>query len=281
MMNDPKEIQHTQLKMAERVLEPAHGETDNRPRQKVAEINEWPVRLVPVVRVHFGALLNPVNDVVEELRKSKVDVLDTDGNYLNLSLPLSRKNNGIATKSLESLYIYLQDLKLGEYLILGSVETVNERVESLIENITKQMETLFFGEPIEMEGFDFVIDRRDYFKVAVDRQMVTKNNTGKQTVNEVQLLVDVYIHAASLTVSEDTDNLQKSYVTTVRNAARTFDIATEAYVLFDVANFSVRPSLLAFFNAVLGLEAFVSVGAFTNENCKDANTVVRINPNIK
>lgn len=277
--NSEEEIQRTRLDMNRKTLEPAHGERDDRPRAKPVEINEWPLRIVPRVDVFFSALLNTVNNVVETLRKDKIDVIE-NGEHVNLSLPLSRKNGGIATKSVENIFTFLSDLNLSEYLILGSAETVTSHIESLLATIQEQLAESFYGEPIEMEGFDFVIDRRDYFKVSTHTEVVTKSDANKQTVNEVQLVVSVIIHAASLTHATDEDGLNKSYVATIRNCAKGTGIDARTHVLFDVGNFSERASLLELFRTLMVSEQFISVGAVDPKDFNEANTSVRLNPKI-
>jgi hypothetical protein len=248
------------------------------------EINsEYPITFTPRVDVYVGALLNTVNEVVE----AHPILTDVNDNPICLSRPLSRAKSGIAIQPMEKLYEFLTDITQHKYLLLAADDAaIHDRLTSTVESIHAQLLDHFGGDPLEQEGAEFSIARRDFFTTSVSFDVV-ETNVGLQTVNDIQLVVSVYIHASSLTslkveTLEIANTVKTQYRTVLRNFARASGIETRFGVVFDAGNFSVRPSVLNLFTALIQhSEGKVAVVHNEAHLPDEANIVVSLDINSK
>lgn len=284
MNKSPEDIARERIQMEARVLTPAQ-EPANTTRPKEALINEqlhdYPIRLMPRLDVYLGALANTVNEVVEE-----VSVLEIDGSdkTISLHMPLSRKNHGVAVEPLDTLFRFIGDLAANQYLIVAADEhAASTRIEAMVQSINDKLNSTFGGELIEQEHSAFSIDRADMFKTTVGLDYMQVSAPDAQTVNEVHVIVSVYIHVAHLTSVDNAEMFNKRYKALIRNAASATGVPTSLAVAFDVSNFLVRPSLLALFNSLLTDETVkvLSVGSVKKNHetqylPDEANTIVSV-----
>jgi hypothetical protein len=248
------------------------------------EINsEYPIRFTPRVEVYLGAICNTVNDVVE----AHPIVTDPLDNPISLLRPLSRAKVGIAIEPMEKLYEFLSDITQHNYLLLAADDAaIHDRLTTTVESIHAQLLEHFGGDPLEQEGMEFSIARRDFFTTTVSFEVV-ETTVGLQTVNDIQLIVSVYIHAGSLTslktdIAEMANTVKTQYRTVIRNFARASGIDTQLSVVFDASNFSVRPSVLNLFNALIQIsEGKVAVVQNETHLPDEANIVVSLDINSK
>lgn len=257
-MNDIsyEEMQRQQLHSISKTPEAAH-EPANTVRTRInlpaaLEIDaEYPIRFTPRVEVYLGAICNTVNEVVEAH-----PIVEVEDNPISLFRPLSRAKSGIAVAPLEKLYAFLADVTQHNYLLLATDEAaITNRLTTMVDSIHAQLRESFGGDPLESEGFEFSVARSDFFKTSVGYR-VEQTQVGLQTVNDIQLVVSVYIHAASLTKTslESMDALNtvnSQYRTVIRNFVKATGIDTTLNIAFDVGNFSVRPSVLSLFSALI------------------------------
>jgi len=247
------------------------------------ELNaEYPIRFTPRVEVYLGAILNTVNEVVEANK-----VLDVEGNQVNLNRPLSRKNGGIALQPLEKLYEFLTDITQHNYLLLAADDAViQDRLTASVESIHAQLLEHFGGDPLETQGLEFSIARSDFFTTSVGFA-VDEVNVGLQTVNDIQLIVSVYIHAASLTslptdAADAINTVNTQYRKVLSNFAKASGIETTVSIVFDAGNFSVRPSVLNLFTALIAGGAGKAVVVHNAQHLpEEANIVVSLDLNSK
>lgn len=252
--------------------------------------NEFPVRIVPCVEVVFGAVLNTVNEVVEQHKTLTPviaygnGVVEEGSEEISLFRPLSRKQNGAALEPLTALYEYLSGLELEQYLIVCEDSVLQERVAGLIDSLHAQLQDSFGGPAYEQNGLEFSVARGDYFSTSVARYTAAES----KTVNTIQLVIRVHIHAASLT-NTPTDPVEAisafdaSYRQVIKNFATATKIKTQVAVAFDVSNFTVRPNLLSLFTALCA-ETGAEADAVNPDDHIDANVIVSValtNPNAK
>jgi hypothetical protein len=279
-----------QLQSSERQLGVA-AEPENVTRTKAniptRTAGEFPVRIVPRVEVVFGAVLNTVNEVVEQ-HKTLTPFISADNGVVeeavdsvSLFRPLSRKDNGAALEPLTALYEFLQGLELEQFLIVCEESLLQQRVQGLIETLHSQLQDSFGGAAFEQHGLEFSVARSDYFSTSVTQYMVEE-----KTVNIIHLVIRVYIHAASLT-SASADPVEAisafgaSYRQVIKNFAVATKIKTQVAVAFDVSNFTVRPNLLSLFTALCA-EPGAQADAVNKDDHIDANVIVSValtNPN--
>uniref|UniRef100_A0AB39CE23 Uncharacterized protein n=1 Tax=Pseudomonas phage HRDY3 TaxID=3236930 RepID=A0AB39CE23_9VIRU len=255
------------------------------------EDNEFFVRIVPKVEIVLGAVLNTVNDVVSEHKtitpvvQGENGVFEAGGEPLSMFRPLSRQKNGCARQPLTDVYEYLQSLQLENYLIVADGPAIEARTQKLINSINKQLQESFGGPDYEQLGLEFSIARSDYFAASVTDFHAMES----ETVNTIQLVVRVNIHAASLTETatdpaEAITEFDAGYRQVVRNFATASSLKTSLAVAFDVSNFNVRPNLLSLFSALCA-ESGAEASAVTEaDHIHDANVMVRVslkNPNAK
>lgn len=280
-VQSPDDIQRTQLDIATRQKESAPTAQGVAPRNRSeyltnvqAPLSEFPIKFIPRVEVYIGALNDHVNAVVKTVK-----TIETDGETHSLTNPLSVKDNGIAVEALTALYLHMQEMVTNNYILLTTDDLlVDERIKQMVEQLQQLLQQQFDGPAFEMPGEKFAISRRDFYRtsVAVD---LKQDYLGAKTVNEVSLVVSVYIHAANLTyTSAKLANLSSSYRKVVRNFAKT-GVETTLDVLFDVSNFKERPSLLALFTELCESELAAEVKAqpVANHLPGRANIAVRIN----
>lgn len=252
---------------------------------------EFFVRIVPRVEVVLGAVLNTVNEVVCE-HKSLTPIIQREdgvteigGEPINLYRPLNRKQGGAAIEPLTAIYEYLMALGLEQYLIVADDAAIKARTETLINNINKQLQDSFGGPDYEQAGMEFSVARSDYFAASVSEFHVKES----ETVNTIQLVVRVNIHAASLTdVANDTAEAMRlfdlGYRQPIRNFANATKLNTSVAVAFDVSNFNVRPTLLTLFSALCAEEGAAAEAVNTDDHIHDANVMVTValtNPNAE
>lgn len=247
------------------------------------EINsEYPITFTPRVDVYLGVMLNTVNEVVEAH-----PIVEVDDNPISLLRPLNRAKSGIAVQPMEKLYEFLSDITQHKYLLLAADDAaIHDRLTSTIDSIHAQLLDHFGGDPLEQEGLEFSIARRDFFTTTVSFDVV-ETNVGMQTVNDIQLIVSVYIHAASLTnlkvdATEMANTVKTQYRTVLRNFARASGIETNLGVVFDAGNFSVRPSVLNLFSALIQISEGKVAVVHNEAHLPDgANIVVSLDLNSK
>lgn len=287
------EAHQQQLKSSERQLgtaaEPANV-TRGKENIPVKVAGEFPVRIVPRVEVVFGAVLNTVNEVIEQhktltpLIGHDNGVVEEEDNSVSLYSPLSRKNNGAALQPLESLYEFLAALELEQYLIVCEDSVLQQRIQGLIDTLHSQLQDTFGGSAFEQHGHDFSVARSDYFSTSV-----TQYTVEEKTVNNIHLVIRVYIHAASLTNTPDdpveaiNTGFGAPYRQVIKNFATATKIKTQIAVAFDVSNFTVRPNLLTLFTALCA-EPGAQADAVNKDDHIDANVIVSValtNPNAK
>ena len=283
MNQSPEDIARDRIRMEERVLEPAQEPASvTRPKQSVADkayqLSDFPIRLIPRMEVYLGAVANTVNDVVEEVR-----ILEIDGSEstINLYLPLARKKNGIAVEPLDSVFRFMGDLAQQQYLIIATDEqAATQRIEAFVEAIHGKLSSSFGGELIEQENSDFSIDRADMFKTTVGLDYQQVNAVDSQTVNEVHVIVSVYIHVADLVNMDNGESFNKRYKAYIRNAAAATGVPTSLAVAFDVSNFLLRPNVLSLFTSLLSDETVKAQSVETVNGAKhlppSVNTVVSV-----
>lgn len=287
------EAHEQQLKSSERQLgiatEPENV-TRNKENIPVKVAGEFPVRIVPRVEVVFGAVLNTVNEVIEQHRTLTPlighdnGVVEEEDNSVSLYSPLSRKYNGAALQPLESLYEFLAALELEQYLIVCEDSVLQQRIQGLIDTLHSQLQDTFGGPAFEQHGLDFSVARSDYFSTSV-----TQYTVEEKTVNNIHLVIRVYIHAASLTNTPDdpveaiNSAFGAPYRQVIKNFATATKIKTQIAVAFDVSNFTVRPNLLTLFTALCA-EPGAQADAVNKDDHIDANVIVSValtNPNAK
>jgi hypothetical protein len=282
MNQSPEDIARDRIRMEERVLEPAQEPANvTRPKQsqdKAMLLSDFPIRLIPRMEVYLGAVANTVNEVVEEVK-----VLEIDGseNTVNLFLPLSRKKGGIAVEPLDSVFRFMGDLAQQQYLIVAADEqAATSRVESLVQTIHEKLSSSFGGELIEQENSPFSIDRADMFKTTVGLDYQQVNAVDSQTVNEVHVIVSVYIHVADLVNMDNGESFNKRYKAYIRNAAAATGVPTSLAVAFDVSNFLLRPNILSLFTSLLTDETVKAHSVEAVNGGKhlpiDVNTVISV-----
>lgn len=255
MIKSPEDIANERVRMEGRVLTPAQEPADtSRPVDQTPDdpsknIAEYPLRIIPHLNVFIGAICNTVNEVVEEVQTFDVDGSDKP---VSLAIPLSRKNNGIAVEAFEAMFRFIQTISEQNYVLLAAnEETARLRIDSQVTAIKEKLAENFEGDVIEQLGQSFSIAYDDMFKTDVVLTYKREQAVDAQTVNEVHIDVNVYIHVAHLTTMNDLEEFRKLYVARVRNAATATGVDTTLQVAFDVSNFFVRPSTLALFNALL------------------------------
>lgn len=256
MDKSPEDIAVERLRMDARVLTPAAEPAGiNRAVAAVQrerfekELGEYPIRIAPEIRVILGAVCNNVNDVVDEVQQVDIDGSDQ---IINLRLPLSRKKGGVAYRPFEAVFRFVGDLASKNYLILADGEDgAKRRINSYVASINEKLSMLFEGEVLEQENMQYSIDRADLFKTNVELVYNRIDTPDAETVNEVQVIVNIYIHVNDLTNMDNADTFNTRYKTLVRNAASACGVPTSLYVAFDVSNFLVRQSTLALFNSLL------------------------------
>ena len=250
--------------------------------------DEYLVRIKPHVEVVFGAVLNSVNEVVEQHKTyvpgqyAAFDQSQQLGEQVSLHRPISVAANGAARAPLTSLYEALAALELQTYLVLGNANQQQERVAKLVATLHKQLQNSFGGDDFEELGQDYAIARSDYFSTSVTQY----ESVDEETVNTIHLVVRINIHASSLTsTSEDPGEAIKVFDTQYRQVIKSFasasDIPTQIAVAFDVSNFNVRPNLLVLFSA-LCTEPGAEASAVNADEHPDANVMVSValkNPN--
>jgi hypothetical protein len=285
MDKSPEHIADERVRMDARVLTPAQEPANtNRPADQTPDdpsknIAEFPIRITPHLNIFLGAVCNTVNEVVEEVETFDVDGSDTP---VSLAIPLSRKNNGIAVEGFESVFRFIQHISEQNYVILAAnEETARLRIDTQVDAIKAKLAECFGGDVIEQLGASFSIAYSDMFKTDVVLTYKREQSVDAETVNEVHIDVNVYIHVAQLTSMDSLEEFRKLYVARVRNAASATSVDTALYVAFDVSNFFVRPTTLAFFNALLIDETVnvLSVQAVQGEFKhlpREANTLVGI-----
>ena len=133
---------------------------------------------------------------------------------------------------------------------------------------------------IEQENSDYSIDRADLFKTTVGLDYSQVSAPDAQTVNEVHVIVSVYIHVAHLTSVDNAEMFNKRYKALIRNAASATGVPTTLAVAFDVSNFLLRPSTLALFNSLLTDETVNVLSVETVNGVEhlpdEANTIVSV-----
>jgi len=252
---------------------------------------EFFVRVVPRIEVVLGAVLNTVNDVVCEHKTLTPMVYRDDGTAeaggepVSLYRPLNRTKNGAAVEPLTAVYEYLQNLKLENFLIVADDAAIKARTDKLIAAINKQLQESFGGPDYEQMGLEFSIARGDYFAASVSEYRTKES----ETVNTIQLVVRVNIHAASLTeVASDAAEAIRlfdlGYRQPLRNYATASKIKTSIAVAFDVSNFNVRPNLLSLFSALCVEDGAAANPVNQDDHIHDANVMVTVgltNPNAE
>jgi len=253
--------------------------------------SDFPVRIVPKVEIVLGATLNTVNDVVEHYKTLTPLIYGDNGEAtaagepISLFRPLSTKNNGAAVQPLQSLYTYLEELAMDRYLIVADEAGLQQRIDHLIECLSEQLQKSFGGQAYEEQGLEFSIARRDYFAASVTDYRARDG----ETVNTIQLIVRVDIHAASLTSTssdpaEAISAFDTSYRKVIKNMATATKIKTSVAVAFDVSNFTVRPNLLTLFNVLCTEEGATAKAVNKQDKSRTANVMVSValtNPNAK
>lgn len=284
---DPQIHQTTQIAMRERQLgaapEPANttaprtATSDFTPKQGTWA-HEWPVRFIPRVEIIVGAIDNFVNSVVETVKEH-----EEDGTTYSLLRPLSLKANGIAIKPLTALYEMLQGMDATNYVFLAADdEQINKRAEMLLQKIQQQLRASFAGDAFEVPGEEYSISRSDFYTTSVALANKVGQTATHETVNDVELIVSVYIHAAGLTSdSAKLTDVSASYSKVVRNLVKSTGIETSLDIVFDVANFKTRPNILDLFGELCVSELSEKVEAVTNAKHipAEANIGVSINLN--
>lgn len=284
---DPQIHQTTQIAMRERQLgaapEPANTTaprtaTSNFTPKQGTWAHEWPVRFIPRVEIIVGAIDNFVNSVVETVKEH-----EEDGTTYSLLRPLSLKANGIAIKPLTALYEMLQGMDATNYVFLAADdEQINKRAEMLLQKIQQQLRASFAGDAFEVPGEEYSISRSDFYTTSVALANKVGQTATHETVNDVELIVSVYIHAAGLTSdSAKLTDVSASYSKVVRNLVKSTGIETSLDIVFDVANFKTRPNILDLFGGLCVSELSEKVEAVTNAKHipAEANIGVSINLN--
>lgn len=281
MNKSPDDIARERILMEQRVLEPAPEPANTvRPKEvrNEEQLHDYPIRIMPRLDVYLGALANTVNEVVEEVK-----ILEIDGSEKTVSLimPLSRKNHGVAVEPLDTLFRFMGDLASQQYLLVAADErAATGRIESLVQSIHDKLSATFGGELIEQENSDYSIDRADLFKTTVGLDYTQVSAPDAQTVNEVHVIVSVYIHVAHLTSVDNAEMFNKRYKALIRNAASATGVPTTLAVAFDVSNFLLRPSTLSLFNSLLTDETVNVLSVETVNGVKhlpdEANTIVSV-----
>lgn len=244
-----------------RAQEPAnpHYGTDNIVSTKSS--NEYPFSLDFRVEVYLGAVHNNVNEVIESYKTVEVPAtFESNGYSVNMYRPLSRTKNGVAVAPLTKLYEFLADIGKQQYLLIADdSDAIHQRVVNTVNSIQKQL-LEFHGNPAQpfedANVSEYSIARSDLFHTTVGIDTPVLRKAGLQTVNAISVVVSVYIHAASLTSASDVPEeamqlLNSQYRTVLRNMATASSIPTELSVVFDMANFSVRPATRQLFNTLL------------------------------
>lgn len=261
------------------------------PQKAPIPAEDYPVRIVPKVEIVLGATLNTVNDVVEQHKTLTPLIYGENGEAqaagepISLFRPLSTKNNGAAVEPLQALYLYLESLQMDRFLIVADEVALQQRIDHLIECLDVQLKNSFGGPAYEQQGLDFSIARRDYFAASVTDYRARDG----ETVNTIQLIVRVDIHAASLTSTssdpaEAISAFDTSYRKVIKNIATATKIKTGLSVAFDVSNFTVRPNLLSLFNVLCTEEGATAKAVNTQDKSRNANVMVSValtNPNAK
>lgn len=262
-----------------------------RPKAEAIGPDEFPVRVVPRVEIVLGAVLNTVNDVVEQHKVltpiiyNEAGQAEPAGQPVSLFRPLSRPNNGAAIEPLEQLYTFLQEMAVDRYLIVADEVTMQARVAHLVNCIDAQLKASFGGNAYEQQGLEFSIARSDYFAASVADYRTRETDT----VNTIQLVIRVNIHAASLTSAptepaEAIKHFDLSYRQVVKNFATATGIKTTLATAFDVSNFTVRPNLLVLFGILCNEPGASAKAVNTQDHIHDANVMVSValkNPNAK
>lgn len=281
MNKSPDDIAQERILMEQRVLEVAPEPANTvRPKEvrNEEQLHDFPIRIMPRLEVYLGALANTVNEVVEEVK-----ILEIDGSEKTVSLimPLSRKNHGVAVEPLDTLFRFMGDLASQQYLIVAADEhAATSRIETMVQSIHDKLSVTFGGELIEQENSDYSIDRADLFKTTVGLDYSQVSAPDAQTVNEVHVIVSVYIHVAHLTSVDNAEMFNKRYKALIRNAASATGVPTTLAVAFDVSNFLLRPSTLALFNSLLTDETVNVLSVETVNGVEhlpdEANTIVSV-----
>jgi len=282
---DPQIHQTTQIAMHERRLGDAPQPASTAaPRTATSDflpmsgtpVYEWPVRFIPRVEVVVGVLDNYVNAVVETVKE-----YEEDGQTYSLLRPLSLAKNGIAIKPLSALFDMLKGMEATNYVFLAADdEQINARADALIKQIQKQLVESFAGAPFEAPGEEYAISRSDFYTTSVALSNKVSQTSSHQTVNDVELIVSVYVHAAGLTDSSTKlSDVSASYTKVVRNLMRATGIETTLDIVFDVSNFKTRPCILDLFRDLCNDGRSKSVEALTNAKHipASANVCVSIN----
>lgn len=283
---DPQIHQNTQIAMRERQLEVAPQPANvTHPRTATSDFtpktgtyaHEWPVRFIPRVEIIVGALDNFVNAVVETVKEHT-----EDGTTYSMLRPLSLKANGIAIKPLTALYEMLQGMDATNYVFLAADdEQINKRAEMMLQKIQRQLRDSFAGDAFEVPGEEHSISRSDFYTTSVALANKVGQTSAHETVNDVELIVSVYIHAAGLT--SDTAKLSDvsaSYAKVVRNLIKSTGIETSLDVVFDVSNFKERPSILDLFGELCVSDLSEKVEAVTNAKHIPAGANIGVSINL-
>jgi hypothetical protein len=282
---DPQIHQTTQIAMRERRLgeapQPAvtaapRNTNDFTPVQGTYAY-EWPVRFIPRVEIFIGAVDNFVNSVVETVKE-----YEEDGQTYSLLRPLSLAKNGIAIKPLTALYDMLKGMEATNYVFLAADdEQINARADALLKQIQKQLVDSFAGVAFEAPGEEYAISRSDFYTTSVAISNKVSQTASHQTVNDVELIVSVYVHAAGLTDSSaKLSDVSASYAKVVRNLMKATGIETSLDIVFDVANFKTRPSVLELFNALCADDISASVQAVTHAEHLPASANIGVSINL-
>lgn len=283
---DPQIHQTTQIAMRERQLdvapEPANvthprTATSNFTPKQGTYAHEWPVRFIPRVEIIVGAIDNFVNSVVETVKEH-----EEDGTTYSLLRPLSLKANGIAIKPLTALFEMLQGMDSTNYIFLAADdEQINKRAETLLQKIQRQLRDSFAGDAFEVENEEYSISRSDFYTTSVALANKVGQTAAHETVNDVELIVSVYIHAAGLTSnSAKLSDVSASYAKVVRNLVKSTGIETSLDIVFDVANFKERPSILALFGELCASELAEKVEAVAHATHIPAGANIGVSINL-
>lgn len=283
---DPQIHQTTQIAMSERRLEQAPQPASiARPRTATSDFtpvqgtfaHEWPVRFIPRVEIVIGIMDNFVNAVVET-----VNDYEEAGTTHSLTKPLSLKSKGIAIQPLTSLFEMLKGMGSSNYIFLAADDAqINARADALLKQIQKQLVDSFAGAPFEAAGQEYAISRSDFYTTSVALSNKVTEIAGHQTVNDVELIVSVYVHAASLTSDSATlKDLTASYSKVVRNLMKNTGIETTLTAVFDVGNFKERPSILALFSELCADELSLEVEAVKDATHIPASANIGVGINL-
>lgn len=217
-------------------------------------IGEYPIQIVPHVRVFVSAVENDVTDIARQ-----VQTVNIDGADQNLYAPLNK--GGIARTAMQAFVTFMSTVGGTQNIIAGTEEQAREYLEKYVANLQKQLADHFQGELLEDQSHSWSIDLADLFTTSVQIDYERSRGPAQQTVNIVHVTASVAVQCANL-LDENGIAEVKPISISLRNMRDATGVDVEMAVVFDVANFKDNPYALSLFTALITEEG-------SNVKCED------------